>query len=436
MTPQTMWRAVWQLAWPVCCEELSLLCMGVGLTVLAGRYGTPALAAFGLVGTVLSALLLLCAALGTGVASVLVRHAGGHDRRRVNVLAGQGLWLSLLLAGPLLYAMWRLVPQVPDVLEPAAAHYVHQWLPLVALSAPWCLLGAVGRRILQAVGRTDAAFAVNALTQLVALGGALLAARGWPSGLGADGLICGLACGQVVGALAVLAVLQSPWGLALRWRDLGRPRPAMLVSLARISAPVVLEQAAQQGGFVLHSFMLAKTGAVQFAAYDIALQVEAVPLILGSALAVVTLVLTGRYIGRDEPAAAAHFIRRLTLLGMGGMTAVSLLFWPVAAKVAALFSRDAAVLAWATPCIMLMALEQPAMAGTIIMGQALRGAGDTRRPLYSTIAGMWLARLPLEYVILVLWHGPVTAAWVITAADYLVRCWLLYPAVSSLRAAK
>lgn len=352
----------------------------------------------------------------------------------MNAVAGQGLWLSLLLAAPLWCVVWWLVSRMPDMVEPAAAYYVRQWLPLVVLSAPWCLVGAVGRRMLQAVGRTDAAFAVNALVQAIALGGAWCAARGWPPGFGAAGLIWGLAGGQVAGALTVLLVLRSSWGLALRWRDVRRPRPAILGKLVHASAPVVLEQAALQGGFVLHTIILAGTGVAQFAAYDIALQVEAVPLILGSALAVVALVLPGRYSGRGETATAVHCIRYLTVLGVGGMTAAALLFWPVAHPVAALFSQDAAVLKWAAPCIVLMVLEQPVMAATMIMGQALRSVGNTRRPMYSGIAGMWLTRLPLEYVLLGLWQAPITVVWVITTADYLVRCWLLYPAVLAIRA--
>lgn len=432
MTSPVIWREMWRLAWPVICEECWLLLIGAGLTALAGRYGAVELAAFGLAGTVFSSLQLLCTALGTGVASLMAREVGAARWQEARRLAGQGLWLSFLLAPLLWYAMAALPQQFTAARLKTVTYMASELLRVVALFAPCCLLGAVGRRVLQAVGRADMAFAINGLSQTVALLAACLAAQGRLLPPGVAGMVWGLGLGQATGALAVLASLGSCRGLSLRWGDVGGLRPAVLWRIVRVSMPVVLEQVALQGGFVVYTFLLAEVGAVQFAAHEIALQVEAVPLVLGSGLSVAALVLTGRYVGGGQIGAAVYSVRWLSRIGGAGMTALALAFWPVTGRAAALFSQDAAVVEWAALCIMLAVLEQPTMAAGMIWGSALRGAGDTRRPMYSAIAGMWLVRIPLGYLYISQWHYPITAAWFITAADHLVRSVLLRRALTCL----
>jgi Na+-driven multidrug efflux pump len=47
--------------------------------------------------------------------------------------------------------------------------------------------------------------------------------------------------------------------------------------------------------------------------------------------------------------------------------------------------------------LMVIALAQPIMAIGFVVSGALRGAGDTRFPMYATGLGMWVFRLPLAY---------------------------------------
>jgi Na+-driven multidrug efflux pump len=49
------------------------------------------------------------------------------------------------------------------------------------------------------------------------------------------------------------------------------------------------------------------------------------------------------------------------------------------------------------PVLRLVAFATPAMACTIILSQALRGAGDTRVPVLFTALGFLVVRLPLAY---------------------------------------
>jgi Na+-driven multidrug efflux pump len=48
--------------------------------------------------------------------------------------------------------------------------------------------------------------------------------------------------------------------------------------------------------------------------------------------------------------------------------------------------------------LMVIAFAQPFQAIGFVLAGALRGAGDTRWPMYSTAIAMWVVRLPLAYL--------------------------------------
>jgi Na+-driven multidrug efflux pump len=62
-------------------------------------------------------------------------------------------------------------------------------------------------------------------------------------------------------------------------------------------------------------------------------------------------------------------------------------------------------------------LFQPLLAVNFIMSGGLRGAGDTRWPLYTKIISTWGVRLPLVYALLGLGLG-LTGIWVAMGCDF------------------
>ncbi len=104
---------------------------------------------------------------------------------------------------------------------------------------------------------------------------------------------------------------------------------------------------------------------------------------------------------------------------------MGVVFFLFATQLAGVFIDDPEVVHWGTLCVMIAALEQPTLALNYVFGGALRGAGDTKVPMYTTTTGVWLIRMPLAYLFISVWHYPITAAWYITASDFLIRSLIL-----------
>jgi Na+-driven multidrug efflux pump len=68
---------------------------------------------------------------------------------------------------------------------------------------------------------------------------------------------------------------------------------------------------------------------------------------------------------------------------------------------------------------------QPFLAINFIMSGGLRGAGDTRWPLYTKIVSTWGVRLPLVMVFLPLGLG-LTGIWIAMCTDFAVQALLAF----------
>ena len=87
------------------------------------------------------------------------------------------------------------------------------------------------------------------------------------------------------------------------------------------------------------------------------------------------------------------------------------------------------VVAMTVPLLRIVAFSMPALALSMILTGALRGAGDTRIPFLFTVVGFLGVRIPGAYVatrVLDLdLQQAIQAAWLAMVLDVTIRCWLV-----------
>jgi Na+-driven multidrug efflux pump len=91
------------------------------------------------------------------------------------------------------------------------------------------------------------------------------------------------------------------------------------------------------------------------------------------------------------------------------------------AQLVALFTNDPLIVAAATPPLRAAGLVQPALAVSFILLGALRGAGDTRWPLYSRLLTTWVVRLPLTVVVVGWLGGGLPGVWLAMCTDFTLQ---------------
>lgn len=106
------------------------------------------------------------------------------------------------------------------------------------------------------------------------------------------------------------------------------------------------------------------------------------------------------------------------------MSALGLVIVLLARPIARLFIDDAEVIEDAVMFIQVLGAAQPLMAIDFTLGGALRGAGDTRFPLWSVLIGFYVCRLGFAYVVANVLGLSLFWLWFAVVGDYVARALL------------
>ena len=422
-------RRIWQLAWPAILTNLLQSTVGlVGVGIVGRRLGPEAVAATGIGNRIFFFQQVVLMAVTAGTTALVARAWGAGDPREAERVTRTSLWLSLalalLMAAPaVLFAdalagIFRLDPETHEL----TATFI-RW---ISLSAPFLALSFVIGTALRAAGDTLTPLGLGALTMtvnIVALYALVYGAFGLPA-LGVWGAALASDLALAVGGLATLA-LWLRGGLLIGRGSRGQDfEPTRVRRLLRIGTPAGLEQAAFQLGFTTFIWIVALYGNAANAAYQIGVQILSFSFLVGFGFSIAASTLVGQNLGAGDPEAAERSGWRAMWLAVGVMVVFGTAIIVFAEPIARMLIDDAEVVRLAVVFIRLLGSVQALMAIEFTLGGALRGAGDTRFPLFVVLAGMVVMRLGTAVTLRALGFS---IEWIYAAllADYLVKGMML-----------
>lgn len=360
--------------------------------VLAGQLGVDPLAAQIVVVRLveLTAVLLQITAIG---GSILIAQAIGRgDRSDAEQTLRSASLLSLAVGTGVMALVWLFSPQLMTLMgvSGSVGQLGTPYLRALALALPLQFLLLCVNGCLRGAGDARRPLIVMGLANGLHVGLALLLVFALGAGL------MGLALAHFVSRVAGLGLLGF-WlwrGTAgLRWRGWQTSRRTMRHML-RLGTPVGLEQLAIRGARLMQLRLVTELGVAAVAAYAVTSHTLSILLMLGLGFLLAALTISGQLTGAGQTQqifARAAQLQRQAWLVMGGL-ALFFFAWP---GVTRLFSTDEVVRVAALPGLRLILLAVPLEAINQVLTGALRGAGDTRYPMWVTIFGHWLVSIPL-----------------------------------------
>ena len=114
------------------------------------------------------------------------------------------------------------------------------------------------------------------------------------------------------------------------------------------------------------------------------------------------------------------------LMALVMMSVMGVIFILLPRPLIALFTDDAVVIQTAVRPLRIIGFVQPMMAAAFLFAGNLRGAGDTRYPMYVTGVSVWVARVLVATVLVILLGMGLPGAWLGMATDHTVRGILLF----------
>lgn len=419
------------LALPAVGEQTLNMVVGLADIFMVGHLGAVAVTAVGLSNQAVMLVTTFFAATATGVTALVARHIGADEPERANVITHQGYLLGALF-GVLALAFglsmrlptMRALQAPPEVLGDGATY-----LGIVALSFPFAAWLFIGNAALRGSGDTRTPMLIMLVVNIVNIGVAYAAIYGvgpLPA-LGVAGSALGAAVGRSVGGLLVTALLlRGRHGLRLHVRRLIPDLP-QIRRIANIGLPAGAEQLLMRGAQTTFAATVATLGATAFAAHQIALQAESLSYMPGFGFAMAATTLVGQGLGARDPARARADGRLSQWLAAAIMSCIGVIFFLFPGQMIGIFINDLQVIALGVWPLRLVAFSQPILATSMVLGGALRGAGDTRTTLFITGGGLWLVRLPLAWLLVP--RLGLIGAWIAMVTDLYVRgvlAWLRF----------
>jgi putative MATE family efflux protein len=390
------------LAWPVFAEEILNMLVGYTDWWLAGHYleGTSYHAAMGLVAYSLWLIPSLFSAVAIGALALTARFVGAGQWREARAVAAQSLIIGAVLAVVATSTVALLAPTFARLmqLDDAAASHVVLYLWILVPVLPLIMLEQVGISCLRGAGDTFTGLAIKVLVNVVNIGlsaGLMLGLGPLPQ-LGWAGLAVGTAAGHGLAGIIVLALLlRGRAGLKLE-KELFRPQRELIRRLLRVGLPGGVDVLSVIACHLVYASVINRLGTLAAAGHGLAINIEALSYLPGSAFQVAVATIVGQWLGAREPARASR--SALLALRMGGlfMCGVGVVFYFAGPQLAAIFTGDAAnpTSQLAGQLLPIVALAMPCFAVLSILSGALRGAGDTRWPLAVTFIGLIGIRIP------------------------------------------
>jgi Na+-driven multidrug efflux pump len=169
-----------------------------------------------------------------------------------------------------------------------------------------------------------------------------------------------------------------------------------------------------------------RLGELPAAAHGVAIRIESLAYLPGSAFQVAAATLAGQALGAGDPRRAMHSVRTAATVCMALMCSMGLLFYFGAEPLTRAFVRpdQVEVLAMAPPLLKIVAFAMPFLALLMVANGALRGSGDTRWPLLFSLIGLVGIRIPGTYWLAHDLSIGITGAWYAMLADLIVRALL------------
>jgi len=424
-SPVALAGTIWRLAWPV------ILTMSIESIVflvdmlMVGRLGPSPVAGVGVATQILFAVNTVIFAIGTGTVAVVARCVGAGDVRQAGRVLGQSLLAVVALVSVVILPIFWGAPWIVERfgVDPAVASIGVAYLRIVLLAFPADAILLVIGFALRGAGDTRTPLFVGLVVAVVNVVGnyiLIFGNFGFPA-LGANGAAWGTAIAYSTGALLAFGLLQRG-GLVLKLvRRWWQPEPAVMRRVLAVGYPAAIEHMLIQIGFVVYFAFAAVHGTSAVAAYVIGVRILGLSFLPGIGFSVAAGALVGQNLGARQPEQARRSGWGTTGLSTLLMSVGGVLIFVFARPIAALFVNDAEVVDRAVVLIRVLAAVQPLMALDFTLGGALRGAGDTRFPLYVVLIGFYACRLGFAYLATYVFAWDLFWLWFALVPDYVIR---------------
>jgi putative MATE family efflux protein len=421
------------LAWPTMLQNLIGGLQGVVDHALVGHFvGYAGNAAIGVAIQIFIVVIVFVMSVFSGMAVLVARFAGANDPEKVNRTVYQAFLAAVALWGLLLAPLgWILAPSLLGVVHaaPAVRAEALPFLRIMFVGSLGMLLFFMVGGALRAAGdaRTPLRLgilltALNIACNVVFITGLGPFPRLGTAGAAVGTTVAGIVVSGVAGYLLLSGRLAVVWHRGMDWR----PDWGIIRELFRFGLPTGIQGIAMNvAGVLLLRFIgsLAQSAQAQ-AAYAVG-YTELFSFITWTSVGLMGAAATvaGQNLGARHPERAVHGVHVAAGLGVGLAAAIGVLFLTIPRALLGLFGMtDPGVVGLGVQLLGFLSVSGLFVTVALTYTGGLQGTGDTRSPLYISIASQIVVPLGLCAVLQAMRDLRPADIWTAILLGHMTRC--------------
>lgn len=430
------------LAWPLFLEQILSTLVSFADTAMVGALGVTATAAVSITNSVVFLINGVVIAMGVGLTAYVSRSVGARDYEAAKAYIRHAFLILAMVGLPLCIAMTILHRQIPawmggeEIIMDHASNYVLITSILRIFSMAMLLLGSVFR----GRGDTKTPLRINILVNIINVVGNYilinprhtirifgLSIPMFGAGLGVEGAALSTGFSWVIGGIIMAVMLftkDEPTRISAK--ESFRPNSMLIKRVLNLSLPAMFERFSMSVSSIIVTKSIASLGTTVVAANTVYGTAESISYMPAFAFATAVTTLVGQSLGARKPRLAERYTWYTVAIGGILLSLAGVGLYVFAEPMVRLFTPDESAIAIAKKCLKIVAFIQPVQTTAWIFAGALRGAGDTKWPMYITAGCTWGIRALGAFLCIRVFHMGLPEAVICMCIDISFRCVFMY----------
>ena len=451
-------RIILTLVIPILCETLLSSLFGMVDHMMAGQHSTHALNAIGLFNSPQSLLVVLFTAINTGTTTRVAWNIGAgriDSARRVmktsiilNIAVGIAVtFIGVFFASPIIEFMAG--GEYGSVYEKGTIAYDGvQVFQICSLGFVFTGVTSAITSALRGAGENRIPLFYNMLANFLNVIGNYIFIYGVDSlgipEMAAQGAALSTAISRLLAMLFAIFFLcfSKKSRFALRNKDFATnfsesgenrkklpffvPDISISKKILSIGIPSMLESVIMQLGMLLFTKLVISTGNDSYAAHQIANSINSMFLMICVSFSSAAGTLVGQNLGAKNIEGAKYYTRSIVKITVSICCVAAIIMALFAKNLLGLYTQDENVIKIATQIMYICSLILITTSFQNCYSGALKGAGDTKFPLYSAIICTLFVRVVLAYIVVNVLHLGIFFVWLATLTDLVLRAVAIY----------
>jgi putative MATE family efflux protein len=422
-----MYRRIGGLTFPTFLELFLIFLFSMIDMIMIGRLSTAAMAGVGLTNQPFFLIVAVFQAVNVGTTTLVAWNIGMGNKKAAGTVTKQAIIFNVALGliltiGGVLFAhhIAAFIGQDAEIIEYATKFLRIICYGIIFQAVSMCVSAAFracGQAVVPMIYNIGSS-GIKVFLNFVLIYGVL-----WFPELGVEGAAWATTISRIIAMLAALGFVlfwkNSP--VRLKIREKLRVDFRMIRQIMTIGIPAAGEQFVIQCGLIFFTMMINMLDVNSIAAHTLVLNVNGLVFAVSQAFGVSTTTLVGQAVGADDYGEAAKYVKLARVMARVSALIVAAVCIIFARQISGFYTTEADVITIAVGIMPYLALVQFMQSTQMCTAGALRGAGDTMYPLYSTIFGIWIFRVGMCAVFIFVFGMGVTGAWLAFALDQGLR---------------